>query len=88
MGGGGGFKRGRRVSLTTSLLFVSRLPRKCWILDVSQPYRPPRFVTSMALLLLDFPHSHAFYNPTYEISLSLMALIRVIPNDEMEYGGF
>jgi hypothetical protein len=31
---------------------VSRLPRRCGILNLSQPYRPPRPVTGMASLLL------------------------------------
>jgi hypothetical protein len=35
-----GIKRGRRLGLTISPPSVSRLFRKCWILDVSQPCRP------------------------------------------------
>jgi hypothetical protein len=44
-------KRGLRVTLTALPQSLSRLSRKCWVLNVSQAYGSPRTVTGIALLL-------------------------------------
>jgi hypothetical protein len=48
-----GVEHGRYKGLTTLLPSVSRLSRQCGILNISQPYRPPRPVTGVALLYGD-----------------------------------
>jgi hypothetical protein len=45
-----GVERGQWVELTTLKPSVSRLSRQCGILNILQPYRPPRPVTGIALL--------------------------------------
>jgi hypothetical protein len=49
-----GVERGRCVSLTTSLPFVSLFSRQYGIPNIWQPYRPPRPVTGTALCWLCF----------------------------------
>jgi hypothetical protein len=46
----GGVERGHRVRLT-SLPYVSRLYRQCGILNISQPYKPPRPVTEVVYFM-------------------------------------
>jgi hypothetical protein len=44
--------RARPVRRAHNLTTIYRLSRQCGILNISQPYRPPRFVTGTVLLLL------------------------------------
>jgi hypothetical protein len=48
-----GIERGRCVELKTLPLSINRLSIQCAILNISQPYRPPRPVTGIALLYGD-----------------------------------
>jgi hypothetical protein len=48
-----GVERGRCVKLTKLLPSASGLFRQCGILHISQPYKPPRPVTGIALLYGD-----------------------------------
>jgi hypothetical protein len=47
-------KHCRHVKLTISLSSVSWLSRKCGILDIKQPYKPPRPITGTALFIIIF----------------------------------
>jgi hypothetical protein len=49
-------QRGWHVTLTTSPPSVSRMPRQCGILNISQRYRPPQPLMGAALRFLNFTH--------------------------------
>jgi hypothetical protein len=53
-------KRGWRIRLITSPPSVSLFCRQCGILSISQPCKPPWFVTGIALLFFFVPYPHIF----------------------------
>jgi hypothetical protein len=68
-----GVERCRSVRLTTSLPSVSRSSTQCEILNISQPYRPPRPLTEIALLCSHHRgrchhHHHHHHHPSHHHS--------------------
>jgi hypothetical protein len=54
-------ERGRRLKLTTLPPYVIGFSRKCGILNISQPYSPPRPATAITLLYFTLLF-HALYS--------------------------
>jgi hypothetical protein len=73
-----------RVKLATSPLSVSRLSGKCWSLDFSQPYEPPRSITEIALLFF-FSSKHSWYLLLHlfaVLSCSLTLMLEAVRDSE------
>jgi hypothetical protein len=70
-----GVKCGGCVGLTALPPSVSRLSRQCVILNISQPYRPPRPVTGIALL---------FFSPFKFYVISFFRIVEIIKNIKLQ----